>query len=42
MRVEVNISIKKKDAEKLGTKVELKNINSIKAASAATDYEIKR
>lgn len=42
MRVEVNVSVKKKGAEKLGTKVELKNINSIKAASAATDYEIKR
>ncbi len=42
MRVEVNISVKKKGAKKLGTKVELKNINSIKAAAAATDYEIKR
>lgn len=42
MRVEVNISVKPKSSEKLGTKVELKNINSIKAASAATDYEIKR
>jgi len=30
------------DSEKLGTKVEIKNINSIKAAAAATDYEIKR
>ena len=42
MRVEVNISVKPTGSEKLGTKVELKNINSIKAASAAADYEIKR
>lgn len=42
MRVEVNVSVKKRGAKELGTKVELKNINSIKAASAATDYEIKR
>ena len=37
MRVEVNISVKPAGTEKLGTKVEIKNINSIKAASAATD-----
>lgn len=42
MRIEVNISVKKKGAKELGTKVEIKNINSIKAASTATDYEIKR
>ena len=42
MRIEVNVSIKKPESEQLGTKVELKNINSIKAATAATDYEIKR
>ncbi|OGN07877.1 MAG: glutaminyl-tRNA synthase (glutamine-hydrolyzing) subunit B [Candidatus Yanofskybacteria bacterium RIFCSPHIGHO2_01_FULL_45_42] len=40
MRVEVNISVSKTD--KLGTKVEVKNINSIKAAAAAADYETKR
>ncbi len=42
MRIEVNISIKKKSAKELGIKVEIKNINSVKAASAATDFEIKR
>ncbi len=42
MRVEVNISIKELGAEKFGTKVEIKNINSISAASRAADYEIKR
>jgi len=42
MRIEVNISVKKKGAKELGTKVEIKNINSVKAASAAADFEIKR
>ncbi|MBI2063218.1 MAG: Asp-tRNA(Asn)/Glu-tRNA(Gln) amidotransferase subunit GatB [Candidatus Yanofskybacteria bacterium] len=42
MRVEVNVSVKPVNSEKLGTKVELKNINSIKAAAAATNYEITR
>lgn len=47
MRVEVNISLRKPDvgdwkSERLGSKVELKNINSFKFASQAVDYEIKR
>jgi aspartyl-tRNA(Asn)/glutamyl-tRNA(Gln) amidotransferase subunit B len=42
MRIEVNVSVKKKSAKELGTKAEIKNINSVKAASAATDFEIKR
>lgn len=41
MRVEVNISLSGAD-EKLGTKVEIKNINSIKFAVDAIGYEIKR
>jgi len=41
MRVEVNISLTGNDG-KLGTKVEIKNLNSIKFASDAVDYEIKR
>lgn len=40
MRVEVNISIS--DNNKLGTKVEIKNINSFKAVAGAISYEIKR
>jgi len=40
MRVEVNISISKN--EKFGTKVEVKNINSFRAAGRAVEYEIKR
>ncbi len=45
MRVEVNISLSSKQqaiSNKLGTKVEIKNINSINAAARAVDYEIKR
>jgi aspartyl-tRNA(Asn)/glutamyl-tRNA(Gln) amidotransferase subunit B len=41
MRVEVNISLTGKDG-KWGTKVEIKNLNSIKFAADAVDYEIKR
>ena len=41
MRVEVNISLTGNDG-KWGTKVEIKNLNSIKAASDGVDYEIKR
>jgi len=40
MRVEVNISVS--STEKLGVKVEVKNLNSIRAAAQAVDYEIKR
>ena len=40
MRVEVNISISKDD--KLGTKVEIKNLNSFKVVEKAVDFEIKR
>jgi aspartyl-tRNA(Asn)/glutamyl-tRNA(Gln) amidotransferase subunit B len=42
MRVEVNISVAKKGAKELGTKVEVKNINSIRNASMAADYEFTR
>jgi len=40
MRVEVNISVSKD--KKLGTKVEIKNINSTASVVAATNYEIER
>jgi len=40
MRVEVNISMSK--GEKLGTKVEIKNLNSFKVVEKAVDFEIKR
>lgn len=41
MRVEVNLSLSEKEGE-LGTKVEIKNLNSFKAVEQAVDYEIKR
>jgi len=41
MRVEVNISLAK-EGEKLGTKVEIKNLNSFRVVEQAVDYEIKR
>ncbi len=40
MRVEVNISLSK--TEKLGTKVEIKNLNSFKVVEKSIDFEIKR
>lgn len=40
MRVEANISVS--DSEKLGTKVEVKNLNSFKAVEQAILYEVKR
>src|SRR3989344_1189661 len=42
MRVEVNISVKKKGEREYGTKVEIKNLNSIRSAALAVDYEIER
>lgn len=41
MRVELNISISE-DPNKLGTKCEIKNINSFRAVERAGEYEIKR
>jgi len=40
MRVEVNISISK--GKTLGTKVEIKNLNSFKVVEKAVDFEIRR
>ncbi|HCY26597.1 TPA: Asp-tRNA(Asn)/Glu-tRNA(Gln) amidotransferase subunit GatB [Candidatus Nomurabacteria bacterium] len=41
MRVELNISVSE-DENKLGTKVEVKNINSFRAMERAAEFEIKR
>ncbi len=41
-RCEPNVSIRPKGQEQLGTKVELKNINSFRFAKDALDYEISR
>jgi len=40
MRCEVNVSLS--DSEKLGTKVEIKNLNSFKAVERSINYEISR
>lgn len=42
MRVEVNISMAEVDSKKLGTKVELKNLNSLRVVEDATAYEVER
>jgi len=41
-RADTNISVRKKGATKLGTRCELKNINSFKFISDAIEYEINR
>lgn len=42
MRVEANISLRPSGAKEFGTKVEVKNLNSIKAARDAINFEIER
>ncbi|HNX16446.1 MAG TPA: Asp-tRNA(Asn)/Glu-tRNA(Gln) amidotransferase subunit GatB [Bacilli bacterium] len=42
LRVDVNISLRPVGSEKLGTKVEIKNLNSFANIEKAVDYEIKR
>ncbi len=42
LRCDANISIMKKGAKKFGTKVEVKNMNSIRNVKRAIDYEINR
>ena len=42
LRCDANISLKPKDATKLGTKVEIKNMNTFKGVVDALEYEIKR
>ena len=42
LRCDVNISLKPKGASQLGTKVELKNINSFRFIVKAIEYEIER
>ena len=42
MRCDVNISLMEEDATELGTKVEMKNINSFNNVKLAIEYEIKR
>ncbi|HSE29517.1 MAG TPA: Asp-tRNA(Asn)/Glu-tRNA(Gln) amidotransferase subunit GatB [Candidatus Saccharimonadales bacterium] len=42
MRFDVNISVAKKGADKWGTRVEIKNLNSFRAVERAVEYEVKR
>ena len=42
LRADVNVSVKKKDTKKLGTRCEIKNVNSIKFMQMAIDYEANR
>ncbi len=42
MRVDANVSIRPVGTETLGTKVEVKNMNSLRSLGRAIDYEIER
>ena len=42
LRCDVNLSVAPKDSEKLGTRTEMKNLNSFKAVHRAIEYEAKR
>lgn len=42
LRCDVNISVRKKGDQKLGTKVEIKNLNSIRFIKKAIEFESKR
>ena len=42
LRADVNVSVRKKHTEKLGTRCEIKNVNSIKFMQMAIDYEANR
>ena len=42
LRADVNVSIRKKGSEKLGTRTEMKNMNSFKSIVRAIEYEIDR
>jgi aspartyl-tRNA(Asn)/glutamyl-tRNA(Gln) amidotransferase subunit B len=42
MRCEVNVSLRPVGTEKLGTKVEIKNLNSFRSVKMSLEYEIQR
>ena len=42
MRVDVNISVRETGAETLGTRTEIKNMNSLRAIARAIEYEAQR
>ena len=42
IRCDINVSIREKGSDKLGTRVEMKNVNTFSGAVRAIDYEIQR
>jgi len=42
LRADVNVSVRKKNTKELGTRCEIKNVNSIKFMQMAIDYEANR
>lgn len=42
MRFDINVSIAPEGAEKLGTRAEVKNLNSFRSVERAVEYEVKR
>jgi aspartyl-tRNA(Asn)/glutamyl-tRNA(Gln) amidotransferase subunit B len=42
LRCDANVSVRLKDAERFGTKAEVKNVNSFRFVRAALEYEIER
>jgi aspartyl-tRNA(Asn)/glutamyl-tRNA(Gln) amidotransferase subunit B len=42
LRCDVNISLRRRESDPLGTKIEIKNLNSISAIRRAIDHEIER
>lgn len=42
MRMEANVSLRPRGSDRLGTKVEIKNLNSFRAVRNALEYEIER
>jgi len=42
MRCDINISVREKSCETLGTRTEIKNMNSLKAIARAIEYEAQR
>ena len=42
MRFDINVSVAKEGAKELGTRAEIKNLNSFRSAERAAEFEIKR
>lgn len=42
LRCDANVSVKRNNSRELGTRVEIKNLNSFKSVAKSIDYEVKR